>query len=695
LPEIVKKSVYLIALSVLCTGIGGLADPGLASVAAKRGGSARRRDGAGTAGEVARAVCAFLSARLDGGPCDIASQGAAPAGPPVARGLADPCYRRHNSGMTTMEWQGTPADVVAERASILAEVGDSTLLSVYAETADANGDSEAHRWEAGGEWQSLTYREVRERVRDAALGLAAAGFQPGEFAVIWSRNRSEATIADYAVMHARGVPVFLYNTLAPEQAAYITGHCEATVAIVEGAEYLAKLLSVRDQLPRLRRIVLIEGAAEGVMTWADLLAAGREAAERDPGAFDATWRQVRSGDLATLIYTSGTTGQPKGVMITHHNARSYQVSVDRVLPAERRSDPDGMQRVISYLPMAHVTGRSVDHWAPMAMQVTIAYCPDQLKVFEVAALTRPTIFFGIPRVWEKLHTAIRVGLAQLAMPDATSQTVAPLPDEIKQAILARPGLDACLLASSGSAPLDPEIIAFFRALGLPLTEGWGMTELSNAATISAPDRARVGTVGTVMPGMEARIADDGEVLIRGPLVMSGYYKDPERTAETLDADGWLHTGDIGVLDSDGYLRITDRKKELIITSGGKNISPALIEYHLQRHPLIGQACAIGDRRNYVTALLVLDAEAVRAWTTEQGITLADMADAAKSPEVLAEVERAVAQANSHLARVEQVRRHVVLPGEWTSDSGELTPTQKKRRRVITERYADEIDLLYR
>ena len=600
--------------------------------------------------------------------------------------------------MTTMQWQGTPADVAAERTSILTQVGDSTLLSVYAETAQAHGDAEAHRWQLpspDGGWQSLTYREVRERVRDAALGLAATGFQPGEFAVIWSRNRSEATIADYAVMHARGVPVFLYNTLAPEQAAYIAGHCEATVAIVEDSEYLAKLLSIRDQLPRLRTIVLIDGAADGVRTWADLLAAGRAAAERDPGAFDAMWRQVSSGDLATLIYTSGTTGQPKGVMITHHNARSYQVAVDRVLPAEQRADLDGTQRVISYLPMAHVTGRSGDHWGPMAAQVAVVYCPDQLKLFEVAASARPTLLTGIPRVWEKLYSAIRVGLAELGMPDATSQAMAPLPDEIKKAILAKPGLDACIVATSGSAPLDPEIIAFFRALGLPFTEGWGMTELSNAATLAAPDRARVGTVGPRLPGVETRIADDGEILIRGPIVMAGYYKDPERTAEALDPDGWLRTGDIGVLDEDGYLRITDRKKELIITSGGKNISPALIEYHLQRHPLIGQACAIGDRRNYVTALLVLDAEAVRAWAAEQGMTLAGIADLGKSPEVLAEVERAVTEANSHLARVEQVRRYAVLRREWTSDSGELTPTLKKRRRVITERYADEIDLLYR
>jgi long-chain acyl-CoA synthetase len=406
------------------------------------------------------------------------------------------------------------------------------------------------------------------------------------------------------------------------------------------------------------------------------------------------WRQVRPGDLATLVYTSGTTGQPKGVMITQHNARSYQVAVGRVLPEKLRADDGGVHRIVTYLPMAHVTGRSVDHWGAMAAPVTLFYCPDQLKIFEVAAHARPTMFFGIPRVWEKLHTAIRTGLAGLGMPDATSQVVAALPPEIKTAILARPGLDACNVASSGSAPLDPEIIAFFRALGVPLTEGWGMTELSNAATISSPERARVGTVGTVLPGMEARIAADGEILIRGPLVMKGYYKDPKRSAESLDHDGWLHTGDIGEIDADGYLKITDRKKELIITSGGKNISPALVEYELQRHPLIGQCCAIGDRRNYVTALIVLDPEAVNGWADREGVVMGGMAEAATHPQVLAEIERAVAEANSHLARVEQVRRWKVLPQEWTSQGGELTPTMKKRRRVITQRYAAEIEALY-
>jgi long-chain acyl-CoA synthetase len=602
--------------------------------------------------------------------------------------------------MTTMEWRDAPRDVAAERAAVLAEAGESTLLTAYEQTAADHAERAAHVWwDADGSRQELTYQQVRERVRQAALGLPEIGLRPGEFAVIWSGNRSEATIADYAVMHARGVPVFLYNTLVPEQAAYITGHCEATVAIVADASYLDKLLSVRDQLPRLRQVILLEGSHPDAVTWDDVLARGSAADKRDPGAFDAMWRQVASPDLATLIYTSGTTGQPKGVMITHHNARSYQASVEQVLPAEKRADDGGTTRLVSYLPMAHITGRSTDHWGALAAPTTVAYCPDQLRVFAVAAKARPTYFFGTPRIWEKLHTAIRAnlsapGLAELGLPDATAQTVAPLPDELKAAVLGRVGLDGCKLATSGSAPLDPEIIAFFRALGLPLSEGWGMSELSNAATISPPEAAQVGTVGTLLPGMEARIADDGEILIRGPLVMKGYYKEPERTAESVDAGGWMHTGDIGSLDEGGYLRITDRKKELIVTSGGKNISPALVEYELQRHPLIGQACAIGDRRNYLTALLVLDPEAVRAWAGREGLVLDSMAAAATDARLLAELERGVAEANSHLARVEQVRRWKVLPAEWTPATGELTPTMKKRRSVIAQRYAPEIDQVY-
>ena len=606
--------------------------------------------------------------------------------------------------MTPSQWSDTPADIAAVRAEIEAEIAGSTLLTALAETVAANPDYPAHRWQGtGGEWRSLSYGEVYDQVRHAALGLAAVGLQPGDAAVVWSRNRSEAAIADYAIMHARGVPVFIYPTLAAEQAAYIVGHCAAAVAVVD-PEYLPAFTSILDQLPLLRAAVMLAcsphtgpaadledcpHAGANTVSWTRLLDAGRAAAARDPGLFDRTWRQVSPEDLATLIYTSGTTGNPKATMLTHHNVRYYQQSLARVIPPESVRDADGAIRYISYLPAAHVTGRGMDSWGPMEYPATVAYCPQMTKVFEVAAQVHPTVLVGVPRVWEKLHAALS-GM----LPDASPAAVRALPEQVRTAVHARIGMDQCRFASSGAAPLDPAIIDFFRALGIPLTEGWGMSELAFTGSVSSPDTQRAGTVGKPLPGAEARIAADGELLYRSPHVMRGYYLDPELTAATIDADGWLHTGDIAELDADGYLKIVDRKKELIITSGGKNISPALIEYELQRHPLIGQACAIGDRRKYVSALLVLDPDATPAWAKAHGIQDGTLAELAAHPDVLAEVERGVAEANARLARPEQVRRYTVLPNDWTAQTGELTPSLKRRRQVIIDKYAKEIEALY-
>jgi long-chain acyl-CoA synthetase len=602
--------------------------------------------------------------------------------------------------MTSAQWSDTPADIAAVRAEIEAEIAGSTLLTVYADTVAGSPDSLAHQWQQAGEWRTATYREVYDQVRDAALGLAEFGLAPGDCAVVWSTNRPEATIADYAVMHARAVPVFIYTTVSAEQAAYITAHCEATVAIVEQA-FLPAINSVLDQLPKLRAVVVIDdpgAAAAGLAdcahapapaSWTGVLDAGRAVAARDPGLFDRTWRQVGPEDLVTLIYTSGTTGQPKATMLTHHNIRYYQQSAVRVNPRESLCDDDGQMRLISYLPLAHVTGRALDNWSPMGYPLSIAYCPEIPRLFEVAAIFHPTTLVGVPRVWEKLHAGLSA-----ALPDASPDAIRALPAQVKQAVLARIGLDKCHFAGSGAAPIDPEIIEFFRALGIRLVEGWGMSELAFTGTVTAHDGYRNGYVGQPLPGAEARIADDGELLYRSPHVMRGYFKDPGLTAATIDADGWLHTGDVAELDADGYLKIVDRKKELIITSGGKNISPALIEYELQRHPLIGQACAIGDRRSYVSALLVLDPEAAPAWAKAHGIEGLSAAELAAHPDVLAEIDDAVTEANSHLARPEQVRRYQVLPNEWTPQTGELTPSLKRRRRVIIDKYAKEITSLY-
>ena len=383
-------------------------------------------------------------------------------------------------------------------------------------------------------------------------------------------------------------------------------------------------------------------------------------------------------------------------------------------------DDEAGARIVSYLPMAHATGRWLDQWLPMVHPGTVAFCPDPAELIQIALQVRPTMFGGVPRVWEKLYAALVAGIASEPDPErrravegaieARRQVVTlrqrgtePAPElrsvaeraaPLCRALLARVGLDACRFAGSGGAPIEPAIIEFFQALGLPMVEGWGLTEVTFAATMSRPDRTRNGSVGTRYPGVELRLADDGEVLVRGPVVMRGYYRDLEATASAIDADGWLHTGDVGTLDADGYLRIVDRKKELIITSGGKNISPANIESLLQRHPLIGQACAIGDRRNYVTALLVLDGELGPAWARARGIKAQGIAELSAHPLVLGEVKGAVRAANEHLARVEQVRRFKLLPDEWTAETGELTPTLKRRRRVIAERYAAVIEQLY-
>jgi long-chain acyl-CoA synthetase len=619
-----------------------------------------------------------------------------------------------------MQQLETTADVAAARAEIDAEVEGRTLPGAFADTVERLGDADALRWRDGDTWRSLTWRQYREAVGEVALGLRSLGFGAGQFAVIWSRNRPEPLIADLALLHVRGCPVSLYNTLAPEQAAYIAGHCEATLAIVEDRGFLAGLEAVRDQLPALRRVVLLEGepgpGEDWLVTWDAVRAAGRAEAERSPGAFDKCRRQVTPDDLATLIYTSGTTGPPKGVMITQRNVLWLAAANHRVLPPREEGG-----RSISYLPLAHATGRTSDHWLPVVSGGTVHFCPDPAQLFQVAAEVRPTVMVGVPRVWEKLHAGLTAAIA--ADPDSERRQAVeravevrrqvvrlrqrgePVPEAladaaeralpVAHAILARIGLEQCEQAVTGAAPIDPAIMELFQALGLSMTEGWGMTELTCAATITSLDRVRNGTVGCAYPGIEVRLAEDGEVLVRGPIVMRGYYRDPEKTAEAIDAGGWMHTGDIGTIDGDGYVRIVDRKKELIITAGGKNLSPANVEHLLRQHPLVGQACAIGDRRPCVTALLVLDGEMAPVWARQHGIEATTLAELSRHPEVVAEVQRGVDAANEHLARVEQVRCFTLVPAEWTPQSGELTPTLKMRRRVIVERHGAEIEAMYR
>ena len=611
--------------------------------------------------------------------------------------------------------------VTRARQEIEREIDGRTLCDLLADNAAGDGgDTPAMSWKQDGQWRTRSWREHRERVAEAAVGLARLGVGRGDFMAIMATNRPEHVVADQAAVHAGATPSTFYFTLAPEQIRYCAGHCEAKVAVLENRDMLKRWQEIRGELPALRHLVVIEGAEDesgndGVLTWGQLVADGREALAADPGALEELRGKVRPEDAATLLYTSGTTGPPKGVLLTHRNVLYECSALNRM-----HGLPKGGSSV-SYLPLAHIAERVLSIYGPLTLRSHVWFCPDPAQAVEYVREARPTLFFGVPRVWEKVRAGInakiaaeenerRRKLAQGAIATALEVVrrrqrgeAVPLGMRLRHAaldklVLAKVrkgiGLDRCTFASSAASPLAVDVAEFFAAIGLPLVEVYGMTETTGVATGNPPDRIKIGTVGPALQGVEVRQADDGEVLVRGPVNTPGYFKQEEATRALIDEDGWLHTGDVGELDDDGYLRIVDRKKELIITSSGKNISPANIEGLLKEHPLVGQALAYGDDRPYVVALVVLDHEMVPAWAASNGIAAATPAELATHERVLAEVQHAVDAANQRLARAEQVKRFEVLPVEWTAESEELTPTLKLRRRVIHAKYAERIDALY-
>jgi long-chain acyl-CoA synthetase len=613
-------------------------------------------------------------------------------------------------------------DAVARaRQEIEREIQGRTLCDLLADHATGDGgDAPAMSWKQDGRWRTRSWREHREHVAEAAMGLARLGVGRGDFVAIMACNRPEHVVADQAAVHAGATPSTFYFTLAPEQIRYCAGHCEAKVAVLENRDMLKRWREIREQLPALRHLVVLDGAEDeagrdGVLTWDQLVADGREALAADRAAFEELRGRVSPEDAATLLYTSGTTGPPKGVVLTHHNLLYECSALNRLhrLPTGGSS--------VSYLPLAHIAERVLSIYGPLTLRSHVWFCPDPMQAVEYVREARPTLFFGVPRVWEKVRAGIgaklaaeenerRRKLAQSAV--ATGLEVVrrrqrgqavPLGLRARHAVLdalvlakirKAIGLDRCTFASSAASPLAVDVAEFFAALGLPLVEVYGMTETTGVATGNPPDRIKIGTVGPAIAGVEVRLADDGEVLVRGPVNTPGYFKQEEATAALIDEDGWLHTGDVGQLDADGYLRIVDRKKELIITSSGKNVSPANIEGLLKEHPLVGQALAYGDNRPYVVALVVLDHEMVPAWAARNDVAATALAELAAHEQVLQEVQRAVDAANQRLARAEQVKRFEVLPVEWTAESEELTPTLKLRRRIIHAKYAERIDALY-
>jgi long-chain acyl-CoA synthetase len=609
--------------------------------------------------------------------------------------------------------------IVAQRAQIEREIAGRTLCDVFEDNADRHGQAPAASWRDGATWHTLSWRQYHQRVLEVAAGLASLGVDHGDFVALMMRNRPEHVLADQGAVHAGAVPTTLYATLAPEQIRYCAAHCAAKVAILEDRDLAKRWQELREGLPALEHMVVLEGAADltgwqGVLGWEELLARGRDALAADPALVGRLRARVRPEDPVTLIYTSGTTGPPKGVILTHHGVLYECAALDRLLRM-----PDGIAAV-SYLPLAHIAERVFLLYGALWKHSHVYFCPEPTEMLSYVQHVRPPVAGGVPRVWEKVwaglaaklqaepprrrrlaHAAIAAG-RQVVRHQQHGQTV-PLVLRARHALLDRLvlakiraalGMDRCRYLISGAAPLAVDLAESLAAVGLPVVELWGLTETTGVATGNPPDAIRIGTVGPPLPGIELKLADDGEVLVRGPITTPGYLAQPEATAALLDADGWLHTGDVGTLDDAGYLRIIDRKKELIITAGGKNLSPANIEGLLKEHPLVGQALAFGDRRPYVVALVVLDHEVVPGWARQHGIADMSMAALAGHPLVVEEVQHAVDAANQRLARVEQVKRFKILPAEWTAESEELTPTLKLKRRVIHGKYAPEIDALY-
>ncbi len=555
---------------------------------------------------------------------------------------------------------------------------------------------------------NCTWGEYAERVESLAAGLAGAGVSRGDTVALMLSNRPEFHFADSAVMHVGATPFSIYNTYTAEQIQHLLKDAGSRVVITEQG-HLDTILAVRDALGTVDVVVVVDGDAPAGTLSLDELAAGGDP-EFD---FEAAWRGVEPDDVLTLIYTSGTTGPPKGVQITHANICETVRSYDDLIQF-----PDG-GRIVSYLPMAHVAERNVSHYLPMLCGFEITCCPDPREVIAYLPEVRPTWFFAVPRIWEKLKAGLEQTLAaapaeqrdaaQAALAAATEKVrleqrdaevpaelaagVAKADEEMFSVLRNQLGLDQVEACNVGAAPTPPEVIEFFHALGIPLAELWGMSETTGAGTCNPPQRIKIGTVGPPAPNVEIKLAEDGEVMIKGPVVMKGYRNLPEKTAETFSPDGFLLTGDIGEFDEDGYLRIVDRKKELLITAAGKNLSPANIEARLKQVPLVSQAIAIGDARKYVSALLTLDAEAATRWAEEHGLE-GDPARLFGNEELIAEVQRGVDRANEDLARVEQVKRFAVLPADWEPGGDELTPTMKLKRKPILEKYAREVEALY-
>ncbi len=590
--------------------------------------------------------------------------------------------------------------------SLAQEVRDTavgqTIPAQFQRMVQERGDAPALHFKVGAGWTPISWTQYGQAVARCANMLLGEGLQPGDRVAIWAANRPEWQIADLGAIHAGGVTVAIYQTLAPAQVQYLLQHSESLILILENRALLEHVLPMRDELPALRRVIMLEGEApdrEGwVISWETGLGQGDAFGRTRPGLLASRWQAVGPGDLASLIYTSGTTGTQKGVMLTHRNLTWTAQATLECLPGS----PD--DRVLSYLPLSHVLERVVSHLRQVATGCQIYFCSSIDQVMPMTREVHPTYFTSVPRLWEKIYAGIRARMDHVTGPRRAIRDWALLVAARKTAAYERRvqpstwvrwqwsladrlvyrkiretlGFDQIRICVSGSAPVSPDILRFFYGLGVEILEGYGLTETTAPVTVNRPGQARFGTVGTALPGEEVRIAADGEILVRGPNVFQGYFRDPVATAEALH-DGWLLTGDVGELDADGYLKITDRKKDLFKTSGGKYVAPGAIENVLSGRGGIAQAVVIGDARPYVTALITLDPEDARR--------------GANDPQVKQRVDQAIAEVNRTLSHPEQIKKWKILDGEFVVGD-ELTPKMSVRRKRIYEKYRAQIEDLY-
>ncbi len=592
-----------------------------------------------------------------------------------------------------------------------------SVPALFLERVGKSPAAEAFRYPAAGGWKSLTWRETEERVRAIASGLASLGLRPEERCAILSSTRVEWLLADYGILCGGGATTTIYPSSTAEECAYILSDSGSVVCFAENDEQVAKLRSRRAELGSLRKVVVLDGGAApeaSVMTLAELEEAGRAFDAAHPGRFEEAAEAVKGDDLATLIYTSGTTGRPKGVELTH---RGWVVQAAAVQASGILDHPNQLQ--FFWLPLSHVFGKMISG-AQLKIGFPTAVDGRIDKIVENLKEVRPTFVCAVPRIFEKVYAKVQQGARDGgALKEAIFRWALGVGREAARRVregktpgpilsLQRALADALVFQKvralfggnlqffiSGSAPLAREIHEFFAALGIAILEGYGLTESSAATHANLPGKVRIGTVGQALNGIEVRIAEDGEVLMRGPWIMRGYHSLPQATREALDGDGWLHTGDIGMLDRDGYLSITDRKKDLIKTSGGKYVAPQELEGKLKALcSYVSQVVIHGDRRNYVTALVTLDPVALKAWATENGLGGLAHEELVKQSASRALVQKGIDEMNAQLPRFATVKRFTILPAEFSEAAGEVTPSQKLKRKVIEARYRDVLDGMY-